>query len=150
MKKVTLRRTQMGDAGTFGVLEVDGKQFVTGELPWRDNHTGVSCVPAGTYQVKWDPSPKFGFKYELFGVPHRTAILIHAANHMGDVSKGLKSELNGCIALGTGTVVLDNQKAVTGSRKAVAEFEELMGGQLFEITILDEYLETGKPGGNVA
>ena len=150
MKQATLRRTEMGDAGTFGVLEVDGHTFHTGELPWRDNRRGKSCVPAGTYIVKWDPSPRFGHKYELFGVPGRTTILIHEANFVGDEDLGFQAEVDGCIALGSALGVIDGQQAVTGSKKAVKRFEELLAHEPFELTIIDEYLEAGEIPGNVA
>lgn len=100
MKTAVLLRKRTGDSGTFGELEIDGEKFKTGELPWRDNARGKSCVPAGEYLVEWDPSPKYGFKYELRDVPGRTVILIHSANFMGDEDKGLKAEVDGCIALG--------------------------------------------------
>lgn len=145
MRRVTLRRTDMGDTGTFGVLEVDGHTFHTGELPWRDNRRGKSCVPAGVYTVKWDPSPKYGHKYELMNVPDRTVILIHAANFVGDEDMGFRAEVDGCIALGHGRGAIEGQPAVTASRKAVEDFEELMGLEPFELEIIDEYLEAGDP-----
>lgn len=143
MKQVTLRRTEMGNAGTFGVLEVDGLEFRTGELPWRDNARGKSCVPAGTYLVEWDPSPKYGYKYELRDVPGRTTILIHAANYVGDEDMGLKAQVDGCIALGQQVVLMEGQKALSQSRVSVQSFEDYMGHKPFELTIIDEYLEAG-------
>ena len=145
MKRVTLRRTKMGDAGTFGVLIVDGREFVTGELPWRDNARGKSCVPAGNYTVRWSPSAKYEMKYQLQGVPGRSHILIHAANHVGDEDKGLKAQVDGCVTLGAEIGKLDGQKAVLGSRDAVKAFEDIMGLEPFELHIVDEYLEAGDP-----
>jgi len=150
VKKVVLRRQKMGDQGTFGVLEVDGLEFVTGELPWRDNARGKSCIPAGTYVVRWSPSGKYGMKYQLQAVPGRSHILIHAANHVGDEDKGLKAQVDGCLALGTEIGVLDGQMAVRNSKHSVATFEDHMGRQPFELTIVDEYLEAGNPGENLA
>lgn len=147
MRTATLRRRKMGDAGTFGVLEVDGHEFKTGELPWRNNERMKSCVPAGRYLVEWDPSPKYGMKYELRNVPGRTTILIHAANHVGNVDKGLKAQVDGCIALGYEISPLEGQMAVRRSRDAVEDFEELMGQEPFWLEIIDEYLETGDPSG---
>lgn len=149
MKQAILRRTSTADSGTFGTLEVDDKSWRTGELPWRENRRGKSCVPAGTYTVKWDPSPKYGHKYELFDVPGRTTILIHAANHVGDEDLGYKAQVDGCIALGSDVSELEGQMAVRGSKDAVKAFEDYMGLEPFQITIIDEYLETGDPAGNV-
>lgn len=143
MKRAVLRRTVMGNAGTFGILEIDGIEYKTGELPWRDNARGKSCIPAGTYQVRWSPSGKYGEKYQLQGVPGRSHILIHAANFVGDEDQGLKAQVDGCIALGSEISLLENQMAVRGSRDAVKEFEEMMGLEPFELEIRDEYLEAG-------
>lgn len=150
MKRVTLRRTEMGDAGTFGVLIVDGKEFKTGELPWRDNKRGKSCVPAGIYRVSWQPSGKYGHKYELQGVKGRSDILIHAANLVGDEDLGYKAQVDGCIALGYSRGLVEKQPAVVRSRDAVKDFEDMMGLEDFELEIIDEYLEAGVPGSNIA
>jgi hypothetical protein len=150
MKRVILRRIEMGDAGTFGVLEVDRHQFHTGELPWRENRRGKSCVPAGVYRVSWQPSGRYGMKYELQGVPGRSDILIHAANLVGDEDLGYAAQVDGCIALGSARGSIDGQAAVTGSKVAVARFEELMGKEDFELLVVDEYREAGEPESNVA
>lgn len=151
MKTVTLRRTEMGDAGTFGVLEIDGEEFVTGELPDRDNAPEISCIPAGVYLCKWTPSNRLKRDtYQVMNVPGRTGIRFHPANLVGDVSKGFSAEVNGCIALGGTLGVIGGQKAVAGSKVATQRFEDLMGGDDFTLEIIDEYLETGEPGANVA
>ena len=48
-----LRRTETSDAGTFGEMYDEDEHLVgvTVELPWRDNQTNVSCIPAGEYPV---------------------------------------------------------------------------------------------------
>lgn len=143
MKRIRLVREHMNDQGTFGRLAVDGRVFVTGELPWRDNRRGKSCVPAGSYIVLWEPSGKYGRKYELQAVPGRDHILIHAANHVGDEDKGLKAEVDGCISLGLQHGFLNAQKAVIGSRNAVADFEQMMGHAPFELEIVDAWREAG-------
>lgn len=150
MMRATLRRTEMGDAGTFGTLTVDGHTFRSGELPWRENAHGKSCIPAGVYLVSWRPSGKYGRKFQLQDVPDRDHILIHAANYVGDEDKGYRAQVDGCIALGAGVSELDGQMAVRGSRDIVTAFEKLMNFSDFELEIIDEYLETGAPAGNVA
>jgi len=148
MRTVVIYRKRTGKTGTFGELEIDGEKFKTGELPWRNNVPGKSCVPAGEYLVEWDPSPNYGFKYELRAVPDRTVILIHAANLMGDEDRGLKAEVDGCIALGGAYGVINGQDAIVGSRTAVERFEALMEKKPFKLRIVDEYLETGAPVGH--
>lgn len=101
MRKATLTRAPSTDHGTFGVLELDdGTKFYTAELPWRDNHHDLSCIPAGTYMFKKVDSPKHGECYMGVDIPGRRAIEIHIANYAGDVTRGFRSDLEGCIALG--------------------------------------------------
>lgn len=146
MITAVLRRTETGDTGTFGHLDIDGHVFVTGELPDRKNIAGISSIPAGTYLCKWQFSPKFQRNvYHLQDVPGRTYVEIHPANLFGDKAKGFKCELNGCIAIGTDRGTIDGQAAIVSSRKAVAELEALMKGEDFELQIIDEYLEAGAP-----
>ncbi len=148
MKTATLTRTETGDTGTFGFLEIDGQRWATGELPDRGNAEGISSIPAGTYLCQWAWSPKFKRNvYHVQDVPGRTAIEIHPANWMGDASKGLKCELNGCIALGKTRAVISGQLGVASSVTAVGEFESFLGGEDFELTVVDEYLEAGAPNG---
>jgi len=61
------------------------------ELPWKDNHTGVSCIPEGKYELLKRCSPKLSRHLLVMNVPGRKLILIHPAN---DASH----ELRGCIA----------------------------------------------------
>ena len=146
MITATLRRTKMGDSGTFGVLEVLGHTFLTGELPWRDNAQEISSIPAGAYVCQWTPSNRFKREtYQVMDVPGRTGVRFHPANLMGDSSLGYKAELNGCVALGSAMGVVDGQEAITGSRAAIKQFEELLAGQSFRLEISDEYLEAGEP-----
>lgn len=134
--RVVLQRRETGDQGTFGVIRVGAKTWFTGELPWRDNASDVSCIPAGEYACRMTLSPRFRTKlYELFGVPSRFACRIHSANLMGDKSKGLRSQLNGCIALGQKLGAMDGQKAVLLSRPAVYEFQKATGGKPFILEV---------------
>ena len=133
---VRLIREPSTTAGTFGRLETDGFSCLTGELPWKGNATGVSCIPTGRYLVIWAMSPRFKRNtYRLPSVPGRAGVLIHPANLMGDADHGLKAELNGCIALGYSLGVIDGQPALLQSRAAVAAFEEHMGHQPFELEV---------------
>ena len=123
--------------GTFGKFSVDGGKldFVSGELPWRDNATGLSCVPLGSYVCKVVQSPAHGTVYELQGVKDRTHCQIHSANFCGDKLKGKKCELLGCIAIGSRVWDLQGQRAVSGSRDAIKSFMDYMGGEDFTLNI---------------
>lgn len=135
-RKVTIERTETDDEGTFGLLTTDtGWQCYTGELPWRDNEQGKSCIPAGTYPAVWRPSPKHGECYGVESVPGRTDIEIHSANWMGDQDKGKKCQLAGCIAPGRAIDTLVGQKATISSRDALAGLVEDLGKEPFILTI---------------
>ena len=137
MKKVELERFESSDEGTFGILKAGfGQYFFTGELPWRDNASNVSCIPKGTYVCIWTKSPRFGrCMYLIDRVEKRSGVRIHAANFVGDDTKGFRKQLHGCIALGEKLGWLGGQKAVLVSRPAMRRFEKLAGGRPFELEI---------------
>lgn len=149
MHTVIIEREKSCDEGTFGTLIIEGITWCcfTGELPWRDNAIGKSCIPIGTYECVWHKSPKFGWCYRVKNVPGRSHILIHAANFMGDRSKGFKSELNGCIALGNniGIIPSNLQKAIIDSRVAVNKFASILKNEPFKL-IIKEKEEVNKNG----
>ena len=137
MRHATLISNPPSDYGTFGVLLLDNHQsWCTGELPWRQNQNGISCIPAGVYTCKWILSPKHGECYQITGVPHRDMIEIHSANWMGDARKGKLSQLLGCVSLGLAYGILNNQPALLQSKAAIAQFEAAMNKEDFELTII--------------
>lgn len=136
MNTVRLVRQQTSDQGTFGRIAVGGQSWFTGELPWRDNRSDISCIPSGLYQAKLTYSPRFrAMLYELTGVPGRFACRIHPANLMGDKSHGYLSQLNGCIALGKTLGWMEGQRAVLISRPAVAEFTKALDSAPFLLEV---------------
>lgn len=138
MKSVKLARNESSDEGTFGIVTVDFRHsFVSGELPWRDNKPGLSCIPLRSlYLCRYRLSPAHGMCYHVEEVPGRTDIEIHAANLMGDIKLGFETELKGCIALGLGFEVYHAQKALRSSAAALKEFEELLAYEDFELTVV--------------
>lgn len=105
------------DRGTNGVLYInDQKICSTIELPWRDNMTGISCIPEGTYKLAKRWSPKYKWHIHVLNVPKRFWILIHPAN---DAAK----ELRGCIAPVTNTI---RPGYGTESRKAFTKVRDLV------------------------
>jgi hypothetical protein len=140
LKKAILTRNETGDSGTFGVLVTDSSFTChTGELPWKGNQEDISCVPEGIYVVTYRYSIKNGMCYHLENVPGRTVIEIHAANFCGDISKGLKSDLLGCIAPGLDVGMLSGQKAILNSRQALDKLESALNYETFELTIKEDY-----------
>lgn len=140
MRQVQLQRTETSDQGTFGKLITDcGSEYCAGELPERNNQSGISCIPAGTYYCLWQFSPKHGLCYHVLDVPGRSDIEIHVANFVGDVNKGLKSDLLGCITLGMSIGILDGQKAIISSRGAVSRFQGDMLLEEFQLVISENF-----------
>lgn len=144
MNLVEIMRSDSTDAGTFGTLSLNHGEWacVTGELPWRDNDHGTSCIPPGNYTCKWINSPKHGKCYQVCDVPNRTMIEIHSANFMGDSMKVNPitdtfyiSQLLGCIALGRSVGVLDGQTAILKSKETIADFEHRLGENNFTLVI---------------
>ena len=139
MLHAQLTRFSTSDSGTKGTLHFDGGfSCKTLELPWRENKKKISCIPPGTYKCSLYPSSKFGLVYNIEDVPSRNAILLHTGNFAGDVNKGLKSDVEGCILLGMKFGILSGQEAILDSRKAKLALMEFTDNEEFELTILDE------------
>lgn len=136
MNHLLLQRFETSAQGTFGRLAVNNTTFVTGELPWRGNTPFTSCIPNGIYIVKWTFSRRFtGHTFELMHVKDREGIRIHAANLVGDRAQGFRSQVDGCIAIGTILGDIRGQRAVLQSRDAVTKFETMMGKEGFILEI---------------
>lgn len=151
MKRLTLIRDETSDEGTFSIgMLTEGEQRLGhwnfGELPWRDNQPGISCVTPGLYVAKARMSPHFNrMVYELQNVPDREDIEMHPANWMGDASLGYYCQLKGCMTPGTARGSLMTppqngepgmmQKAVLHSGDALNEIFAATGGEDIEILI---------------
>lgn len=138
-----LLRRSMSTKATLGDLFVDGEfECHTLEDVVRDlglngegKIPGETAIPAGTYQIIVNLSPRFGrILPRLLDVPHFTGILIH---------KGNKSEdTHGCILVGSDL----GDDLVTGSTKAFdALFPKLNAayqrGEKISITVTNDFQE---------
>ena len=114
--KLTLKRIFQGETYTIGKLYLNGKYFCDSiedtirELPptCPDTPKWIACkcqekvmhetaIPAGTYKVTMEYSPKFKRKLPyLHNVPHFLGILIHSGNTAQSSS--------GCIIVGKNKV----------------------------------------------
>lgn len=119
---------------TTGILTASnaGASFAckTVERPWLNNANSISCIPTGTYQVKWTFSPKFmKYTYQVMDVPNRSGIRVHSANFY--------SQLEGCIALGDALVDInaDGELDTINSKKTIALFENFMQKKPFTLII---------------
>jgi hypothetical protein len=131
--KIVLNRISTSDMGTFGAIHLNGKRFLTGELPWRLNAKQVSCIPEGEYEIAIVNSPKFGKVYGVKNVPNRSNVLIHSANLMGD-SRYYDTQLHGCIGVGQKIGMMRNSRgqmqiAVLMSRQGLREFMQELGNK---------------------
>lgn len=127
-----LKRGLTTNGAVLGILTGLSKTLYTLEDQWRGNQRGVSCIPAGTYEVRphgWDEGSSVRFKevWQLQNVPGRSAILIHAGNY--------HSNTEGCILPGLGLVVSQTQSMVTESREAIKLMRKEIGEQPFTISI---------------
>lgn len=125
MRSVVIVRYETGPQGTFSnVITDSGFECKGAELPWNDNKPDVSCVPDGLYKgnKRWSETHQQKL-YHIDGIAGRSNIEIHSGNFAGDTSKGFRSDVRGCLVLGSDVGQLNGQKVVTGSKAALAMFE---------------------------
>ena len=141
MITVFSNRYESSDHGTFSAWSIPDFGFACHclELPWRNNRTSLSCIPAGEYLVKIRKSPKYGIIFHVKDVNGRSYILIHPGNYAGDRTKGYKTHSEGCLLLGKKRGWLGKQKAVLNSRITVRKFMNLMDNQDFKLIITESY-----------
>jgi hypothetical protein len=113
--RITLKRKFLGDKYTVGDLSIDGKFFcntiedtvreLPATCPYTPKEQSCKCkekvyaqtaIPAGTYKVTLEYSPRFKRKLPLLhNVPHFIGILIHSGND--------ESASAGCLIVGNNT-----------------------------------------------
>ncbi|MEI6580793.1 MAG: DUF5675 family protein [bacterium] len=131
---VTITRQPTQTRETLGTLVANNGGATltckTLELPDKNNIADISCIPKGTYQVKWTFSPRLlKFTYEIQNVPKRSGIRFHSANYY--------FQLNGCIALGSGFADIngDGTLDVVNSRATIDSFNRFMNKQQFTLIV---------------
>lgn len=102
-------RNRKETVGRLYVLEDEQRIFscATLELPYRENRTGVSCIPQGRYVAEVvDSSPAFDYEHIWIHDPNshlaagrRRGVKIHVANYV--------RQLRGCVAVGKSFADLD-------------------------------------------
>lgn len=123
---LTLTRIMRPDA-TFGVLSTeDFPLCVTLELPWNDNKSDISCIPAGIYQYEQFLSPTKGNVWQIMNVPGRMDILIHEGNFL--------SNTEGCILVGS---QFSGQGSTILNSDATLDFLRTILGTNGQLTIIE-------------
>ena len=93
------------------------------ELPWKNNKRGISCIPVGSYSMRFTKSAKFPRgTWQIMDVPGRSGIRIHTANYL--------RQLRGCIAPGMRVIDLDGDGLldVESSRNALDLLHDFLSG----------------------
>lgn len=136
------RSTMMGTPGLLCIPEVPF-QYLTLELPWRDNQPTISCIPTGRYRFVfcWSNALKRN-TWRVVDVVGRAGILMHAGNAAGALDAEYQSDSIGCILIG---LELTMQRGNTGrrqywlkdSQRALHEVEQLLSGEEWEILVRD-------------
>jgi hypothetical protein len=91
MMNLKLKRLDFREDCTLGVLMVNGTPwYFTVERPWLNNTPFVSCIPGGTYPIKWVDTKTSGNRngrgIGIEDVPDRTLIRVHVANYASQVA----------------------------------------------------------------
>lgn len=137
LKKVQLIRNFGDDKQCLGVFKTEGFECKTLELADKGNANRISCIPYGTYTVKWTKSPLFSknagkdvYTYEVQNVPGRGGIRIHSANYF--------FQLLGCIAVGDllKDLNMDGELDTIHSGATLDKFEDHMNRETFELEII--------------
>jgi len=140
-KRITLQRF-IHDKVTFGKLTLEWlpehQDIYTIELPWKDNHKSISCIPQGIYNCRPYNSAKYRDVWKLLSVPNREAILIHSGNFACDVKLQVgshTSDTEGCILIVFG--IEENVPMITHSKAARDYLREALGSDNFSIEVKD-------------
>ena len=139
MKTLELYREKSRNDGTRGDLFI-GDDLICHmlELPWRENHRGISCIPPGRYEVSYlakSASGRYKDVYHVQDVPGRFGILIHKGNVAGDESMGYKTNSDGCLLPCMGFTTYEGQTFGFNSADALQAIHDVAGRQGFILEI---------------
>ncbi len=115
---ITITRTSDDGKRTTGELVYGDFNCKTLELPWLQNQTDISCIPAGIYECQKITSPSLGVCIEIIGVPSRTYVRIHRGNFTRSIL--------GCILVGGKLIDFDGD-GITDITKSKDTLTALMG-----------------------
>ena len=128
MQTLCLKRVIQTSNVTLGIL--CSSDVILGnvlELPWKNNVSFESCIPAGTYRCEITNSAKYGKVYEVKGVLGRDHILIHYGNYVRNT--------DGCLLIGNGTMWDGGAQAIRDSKNTLKSFMTTMQGEPFDLVV---------------
>lgn len=127
MKKIILKREIISNKAILGtLLDGDKELCKTLENPWLNNKRNVSCIPEGTFRCVKDNEGRFRH-FRLLDVCGRSNIEIHEGNK--------EEHTQGCILLGKEWVFMDNELAISDSRKTIKKLKGILPEE-FNLTII--------------
>lgn len=117
---------------TLGRMKFPGFQCFTVERPWQNNERGESCIPEGTYPLKFGTYHAGGYDaYKVLDVPKRDLIKIHLGNSIDEVI--------GDIAPGKALDYIHGKRAAGRSRVAFEGIMHSMNGQQESSIFISNY-----------
>lgn len=117
--------------GTFGVFMVkDVPICVTLEETWLNNTPRESCIPEGVYTVRKYSGTKYKNVWQVYGVPNRSAILIHWGNTERNTA--------GCILMGKYFADFGDRRGVADSMKTIEMLRKQLPDE-FRLHIEDNF-----------
>jgi hypothetical protein len=131
LRQITLTRIpeESGDDGAFGKISTGTFECYSGEPP-------EILIPPGKYRVTWRMSNRLKIMvYHIENVPGHEGMLFHSGNFCGDVTRGKKSDSEGCVLLGRAIGALAGQKALLSSKDARLAFEADMEQKDFDLIV---------------
>jgi len=160
---ITIQRNMTcSDGSTMGLMSVTDKQenlsfeeMLNGrkelkigktlELPWKNNETNISRVPAGVYKAKIRSDGKRKWRIELIGVTgvsghERKNVQIHVGNYQrqikGCVLVGKEIAKNGSACMVTHSKDTLNKLEATFYSFSASSYQSLDGAEI-QVTIKD-------------
>ena len=129
---VTLKRFVNDETnGTFGVLIYNNTPLcLTLEDPWAGNIPRHSCIPEGEYEVRKYSGTKYKDVWQVYGVPNRSAILIHWGNTEKDTI--------GCILVGESYAQFSEKYGITNSKNTFSRLKKTLP-DAFTLTIKNHF-----------
>ena len=127
MDKLVINRLYL-DECTIGRVSFGKFKCFSLELPWLENQTNISCIPAGVYTCSKRTTPKRGLHFIVNNVVGRTWILGHTGNFTSDIQ--------GCIIVGDSIKDINNDGVcdVTNSNLTFSELMKVLPSD-FELWI---------------